>query len=295
LKETITWLLTIERLASAFYHEVAERFAEDEKFSKFFLHLSGEEALHAKVIERASTFLAGQPASDFLISVDAETKEKIESPFIKNRELLSAGNLNEENVIDCLATTEFSEWNDIFVYVVKSLKEAGEFMPVSAKMQLHLKEIEQFMESTPEGRERLYIIKSLPRVWEEHILIIDDDLYITEVLSRLLRHQGHVEVAHNGREGLRKIREKYFDVIISDISMPVMDGIEFYRKASAYDPAIGRRIMFFSASPSHEHIDIFQRNNLRYLLKPAPLKEIVKSVSEILKVTAAAFSSSHRG
>jgi CheY-like chemotaxis protein len=291
LKETIAWLLNIEHLAGVFYREVAERFAEDEKFSKFFRHLSGEEAWHAKILERAAKSFAGHAPSDFLISVDTETREKIEGPLIKNRELLSAGNLSKENVMDCLATTEFSEWNDIFVYVIKSLGETGEFMSVSAKMQGHLREIEQFMEATPEGRERLYILKSLPRIREEHILIIDDALYITEFLSRLLRHQGRIEVAHNGRDGLRKIRERYFDVIISDISMPLMDGIEFYRHASAYDPEIGRRIMFFSASLSPEHTDFLQKNRLRYLLKPAPLREIVRSVSEILHKTAAASSS----
>jgi CheY-like chemotaxis protein len=285
LKETIAWLLNIEHLAGAFYRQVAERFAEDEKFSKFFRHLSGEEAWHAKILERAAKSLSGHIPSDFSISVDAEARERIECPFIKNRELLSAGSLSKENVMDCLATTEFSEWNDIFVCVIKSFGETGEFMSVSAKMQGHLREIEQFMEATPEGREHLYILKSLPRVWEEHILIIDDALYITEVLSRLLRHDGHIEVAHNGREGLQKIREKYFDVIISDISMPVMDGIEFYRHASAYDPEIGRRIMFFSASLSPEHTDFLQRNRLRYLLKPAPISEIMKSVSEILHKT----------
>jgi CheY-like chemotaxis protein len=288
LKETIAWLLTIEHLAADFYRAVAERFAADEKFSTFFRHLSGEEAGHAEVMERASQYWAHHVAPISAISVDAGTREKIESSFIRNTALLSSGNISRENVMDCLATTEFSEWNDVFVYVIKSLKAAGEFMPVSAKMQGHLREVEQFMESTPEGHKHLYIIRSLPRVWKERILIIDDDLYIVEFLASLLSHEGHIEVAHNGREGLQKIKEKYFDVIVSDISMPVMDGIEFYTHAHVHDPEISRRIMFFTASPSDEHTDFLKRNNLRYLLKPAPLRKIVESVSGILRKTTAA-------
>jgi CheY-like chemotaxis protein len=285
MRETIDWLLTIERLAGAFYREVAEGFKEDEKISKFFRHLSGEEAWHAKVMESASEYLVQHIAPPFSISVDDETKEKIEAPFFKNRELLSAGNFSRGSVMDCLATTEFSEWNDIFIYAINSLKEEREFTPVVAKMHGHLREIEQFMESLPEGRKHLYIIKSLPRVWKEHILIVDDDLPIVEFLKKLLEHEGHVETAQNGREGLQKIKEKYFDVIISDIDMPVMDGLEFYSQASAYDPQIGKRIMFFSGFSTREHTDFMRKNNLKYLIKPAPIRDIVNKVSEILHKT----------
>ena len=285
LKETIDWLLTIEHLACAFYGEVAEGFKKDEKISKFFRLLSGEEAWHAKVMESASEYLVQHTAPPFSISVDDETKEKIEIPFAKNRDLLSAGNFSRGSIMDCLATTEFSEWNDIFIYAMNSLKEEREFMPVVAKMHGHLREIEQFMESLPEGRKHLYIIKSLPRVWKEHILIIDDDQPIIEFLKKLFEHEGDVETAQNGREGLQKIKDKYFDVIISDIDMPVMDGIEFYSQASAYDPQIGKRVIFFSGFSKGEHTDFIRKNNLKYLIKPAPIREIVKKVSEILYKT----------
>jgi CheY-like chemotaxis protein len=284
MKETISWLLKIENLARSFYSEVGVGFKEDEKFSQFFRHLSHEEEWHAQVMERASKYLVQHVAPPFSISVDDITKEKIEIPFIKNRELLSAGNFSKESVIDCLAATEFSEWNNIFIYIVESLKEEREFMSVAAKMHRHLIEIEQFMESSPEGLKQLNIIRNLPRVWKEHILIIDDDLPIAQFLSKLFE-EGYVETAQNGREGLQKIKEKYFDVIISDINMPVMNGIEFYSQASAFDPEIGKRIMFFSGSPSREHADFLQKNKLKFLMKPAPIREIVNKVSAILQKT----------
>ena len=43
--------------------------------------------------------------------------------------------------------------------------------------------------------------------------------------------------------------------------MPVLDGIEFYRHASANDPKIGQRIMFFSPGPAGEHTDFIRKNN----------------------------------
>src|SRR5271169_802800 len=96
LKETVDWLLTIERLAGAFYGEVADGFKGDEKISKFFRHLSREEACHAKVMESASEYLAQHISPPSSISVDNDTKEKIEVPFTRNRELLSDGNLSRD-------------------------------------------------------------------------------------------------------------------------------------------------------------------------------------------------------
>jgi CheY-like chemotaxis protein len=236
-------------------------------------------------MEDITKYLADHGTPAFSISVDDATKENIEAPFIRNRELLAAGIFSKENVLDCLATTEFSEWNDLFIYVVNSFKEERQFMSVAAKMQLHLKDIGQFMGSLPEGLRHLYIIKSLPRVWEEHILIIDDDQLFVEFLKKLLWHEGKIETAQNGREGLQKIKETYFDLIISDIYMPLMDGIEFYNKASAYDPEIRKRIMFISGVPKREHTDFFKKNNFRYLIKPAPIRDIVRNAFEILHKT----------
>ena len=284
MKETVDWLLKIENLAHSFYGEVGVAFKEDEKFSQFFRHLSQEEAWHAKVMESALEYLL-QHSTAFSISVDDKTKEKIEATFINNRELLSAGDFSRESVIDCLVTTELSEWNNIFVYVVQSLKEDRKFMPVAAKMHRHLLDIEHFLGALPEGRRHLPAINSLPRVWKEHILIIDDDLAIVNFLSKLLEFEGQVSTAQNGKEGLQKIKEQYFDVIISDISMPVMNGLEFYSQASAFDPEIGKRIIFFSGAPSPEHTNFFKQNNLKFLMKPAPIMEIVNNVSAILHKT----------
>lgn len=285
MKETVDWLLKIENLAHSFYGEVGVAFKEDVKFSQFFQHLSQEEAWHAQVMESALEYLLKHVATTFSISVDDKTKEKIEVPFINNRELLSAGNFSKEDVLGCLATTEFSEWNNVFVYIVQSLKEDRKFMSVAAKMQRHLLDIEDFLKSLPEGQKHLYSINGLPRVWKEHILIIDDDLAIVNFLSKLFEHEGQVETAQNGKEGFQKVKEKYFDVIISDISMPVMNGIEFFTQASAFDPEIGKRILFFSGAPSREHADLFKKNNLKFLMKPAPIREIADNVSAILHRT----------
>ena len=282
IKEIIEWLLKIEALAGTFYKEASKRFEKDANLSEFFLHLAEEEEWHYRVMQGALEYLERHVVPSPAIIIDEVTKEQIEGAFERNLELLRADNCDRDNLLRCLAMTEFSEWNHIFMYVVNTIKEERQFMSVAANMHHHVTEIENFLESLPEGRNHLHIVKSLPRVWKEQILIIDDELPITEFLRKLFSDIGQVETAANGRDGLAKVKEKYFDVIISDVKMPVMDGIEFYKSAAAIDPQIGQRIVFFTGSPTQEHAEFFRASQLRYLIKPAPIREIVRKVAEIM-------------
>jgi len=79
-----------------------------------------------------------------------------------------------------------------------------------------------------------------------HILIIDDDDTVRTTFERFLERFGHsVSLAANGREGLRLLRKKKTDLVITDIFMPEADGLEIileikklYRKLSADIPII---------------------------------------------------------
>jgi DNA-binding NtrC family response regulator len=64
------------------------------------------------------------------------------------------------------------------------------------------------------------------------LLIIDDEKAIRKTLSEILSFEGYkVEEAADGEEGLKKFREKTFDVVLCDIKMPKIDGLEFLQKA----------------------------------------------------------------
>ncbi|MBI5101472.1 MAG: response regulator [Nitrospirae bacterium] len=280
--ETIEWLAHIERLSSAFYREASVFFREDEPVSKFLRHLSDEEAWHLKVIESAAEFASRNAIAESSIILDAATKNSIEAPLARCVELLNKGALNRQDLLDCLAAAEFSEWNYIFIHVMDLLKKERQFMPVPSRIYHHLLEIEAFFRSLPEGEKYISSIKRLMPQWNEKILVIDDEPSILGFLKNLLNDEGTVETALNGREGLRKVTENYFDVILTDLKMPVMDGMEFYKKAAEHDPDIGRRIIFFSGMANPEHVEFFRKNNLRFLTKPSPIREILKNVHEIM-------------
>ena len=64
------------------------------------------------------------------------------------------------------------------------------------------------------------------------ILIIDDEKAIRKTLAEILSFEGYkIEEATDGEEGLKKFKEKTFDVVLCDIKMPKIDGLEFLQKA----------------------------------------------------------------
>ena len=71
------------------------------------------------------------------------------------------------------------------------------------------------------------------------ILIIDDERAIRKTLSEILSFEGYkVDEASDGEEGLKKFKEKTFDLVLCDIKMPKLDGIEFLQRAGEINPDI---------------------------------------------------------
>jgi PAS domain S-box-containing protein len=78
-----------------------------------------------------------------------------------------------------------------------------------------------------------------PRLPGVRILVVDDDLGICQTLAEILEADGCcVETAQDGAEGLEKLGKGTFDVVLSDVVMPRMDGHEFYRAVRARHPGI---------------------------------------------------------
>lgn len=71
------------------------------------------------------------------------------------------------------------------------------------------------------------------------VLVIDDERAIRSTLTDILGNEGYkVTVAENGEDGLRKFSDGGFDVVMCDVKMPKMDGVEFLEKAKALNPDI---------------------------------------------------------
>lgn len=78
-----------------------------------------------------------------------------------------------------------------------------------------------------------------------NILIIEDDAALQEAYGFMLSVDGHsVSTAYNGEEGLAKAKQATYDIILLDIHMPVMTGIEFLEQYASIRPAETKIIVF---------------------------------------------------
>ena len=118
----------------------------------------------------------------------------------------------------------------------------------------------------------------------EKVLYVDDDPNILAAHRRTLRNQFTVETAQGGREGLEIIAHNGpFAVVISDMRMPEMDGVEFLAKVKEITPDIVR-IMLTGNADLQTSIDAVNKGKIfQFLTKPCPKETLVKSVEMALR------------
>ncbi len=282
MKDIVKWLLKIEHKAGIFYNGAAEVFKDEPAFAGRIRRFAEDEAWHYHAMASAASHLVAHGEASAIL-LDPETRLKIEAHFDKALAHLSGSTLTRDRLLDFIINTEFSEWNDIFLFVVNTLKKSvSEFKWVAAGLQTHKRAVEYFIEQSGEKRTKIDQIMQLDPVWQEKILIIEDDEAIAELLKAILIDEGIIEMAENGREGLEKIKSTWYRLILSDIDMPVMDGLECFSEARRLFPAIASRYLFFTGDASLARISFFNTHQIAHLQKPAPLNKIRQAALNIL-------------
>lgn len=280
--EIIEWLKKIEHLAFELYSKASHEFREDKNLYTFLKRSSEDETFHYHIMTSASVHIKDLNM-DPVIILDQTLKNKIERPFIDNLKRLKKGRLKKRDLLEGIAKTELSEWNDVFIYVVKTLSEhIGEFKSAASRIQNHKRAIELFFESLPDGKEIIGSVKNLEPIWNENILIVEDNKIIADLLVAILNKEGNIDCAYNGQAALELLDKKYYKLIISDMNMPVMDGIEFLKRAQVKIPGINEKFLFYTGLCSSDTYNFFRENKISYMLKPSSVQDIRKNALDIL-------------
>ena len=123
----------------------------------------------------------------------------------------------------------------------------------------------------------------------EKILVVDDEQSMAQFLGIVLRKEGyHVVTANNGRDALDKVKAENFNVVITDIKMPGMDGIQLLQGVKKHDPSLPVVIMTAYAS-QQSAIDAVNLGAFQYLIKNAKndeIKLVVRNAIEMRRVRA---------
>jgi len=119
--------------------------------------------------------------------------------------------------------------------------------------------------------------KTLPK-----ILLAEDDNDMRRFLVKALANAGYeVTDYDNGMSAYRRLREEPFELLLTDIVMPEMDGIELARRAAELDPDI--KIMFITGFAAVAlNSDSAAPKNAKVLSKPVHLRELVSEVNKML-------------
>jgi two-component system nitrogen regulation response regulator NtrX len=117
------------------------------------------------------------------------------------------------------------------------------------------------------------------------ILIIDDERAIRSTLSEILQHEGYkVELAENGEEGLAKFNSTVFDVVLCDIKMPKMDGMEFLEKSRQANPDVPL-IMISGHGTIETAVEAVKKGAFDYISKPPDLNRLLITLRNAMDKT----------
>ena len=114
------------------------------------------------------------------------------------------------------------------------------------------------------------------------IILAEDDNDMRRFLAKALQNAGYDVISFdNGLAAYQRLREEPFELLLTDIVMPEMDGIELARRASELDPDI--KIMFITGFAAVAlNADSAAPRNAKVLSKPVHLRELVNEVQKLL-------------
>jgi len=110
------------------------------------------------------------------------------------------------------------------------------------------------------------------------ILIVDDEKAIRKTLTEILSFEGYkIDEAADGEEGLRSFKDKTYDVVLCDIKMPKLDGLEFLQKATEHNPDVPV-IMISGHGNIETAVEAVKKGAYDFIQKPPDLNRLLITI-----------------
>ncbi|MBW8011973.1 MAG: response regulator [Chloroflexi bacterium] len=113
---------------------------------------------------------------------------------------------------------------------------------------------------------------------EVRILVVDDDPTITDTLADIFNLKGFfVSVANSGLNALEQFKHGHFNIMLTDIRMPEMDGVDLFRAIQEIQP--GFPVILMTAYASAEEIkEVMQEGALVTIIKPLDIDNLIAHI-----------------
>jgi len=118
------------------------------------------------------------------------------------------------------------------------------------------------------------------------ILVVDDELIIAQLITDVLAGDGYdVATASDGLVALEHIGRHEYDLILSDLRMPGLDGLGLYRELERTRPELLRRFIFITGTSAHtDYAGLIGDLPVPILTKPFDMSELQRVVRETLRL-----------
>jgi PAS domain S-box-containing protein len=128
------------------------------------------------------------------------------------------------------------------------------------------------------------VVAEPQKITKAKILIVDDEPVIRQFISQVLGEQGHaIETVDNAADALVKVKSKRYRLILLDIKMPGMSGIELYKRFQKIAPSLTKRVVFITGDVMGKRTLAFiDKTKTPYMMKPFNARELKTQINRIL-------------
>lgn len=111
------------------------------------------------------------------------------------------------------------------------------------------------------------------------VLVVDDDKNLRALCSEVLSIAGYeVDTANDGMDGLEMISRNEYDLVLTDINMPRLDGNRLFETACSKRPVLKDRFIFMTG----DTMSVYRNNNRKLFIKPFKVKDLMHHVDSIM-------------
>lgn len=115
------------------------------------------------------------------------------------------------------------------------------------------------------------------------ILVVDDDESIRTICEEVLSVAGYkVEKAAHGMDGLDMLKKTDYDLVISDVNMPELDGLDMYRCTVNGNPGMADRFIFITGFVTSDLESIISKRDVKCLTKPFKITDLLGCVDNVI-------------
>lgn len=127
-----------------------------------------------------------------------------------------------------------------------------------------------------------------PKTRSGRILVVDDEPEMAQMLAEILQRVGHkVETAGDGQEALDRLARRRYDLVLSDLRMPILDGPGLYKAVAERHPEQLARLMFITGDTLAPHVTAFlAQTPVNYIEKPLNPRAVQEAVERALAAAA---------